>query len=75
MDIEQIETAAMALSEEDRARLADMLLFSLDRRTVEEIENAWTSEAILRSAQLDNGEVQTVLSEEVSAEAEQIIAE
>jgi hypothetical protein len=41
MDFSQISEAARALSKDDRAKLADILLFSLDQKAVAEIEEVW----------------------------------
>lgn len=53
--LKDIEKEALGLSFEDRARLADVLLFSLDKTSLEKIEQAWTSEAILRDEEIAVG--------------------
>lgn len=50
-----VEQQAMQLSAEDRAELADKLLFSVT--TPQEHEAAWTAEIERRMAEIDRGEV------------------
>ncbi len=62
----------LALSEEDRARLAELLLASLDAEPPSEVEVAWEAEIKRRLGAYDRGEVQAIDAEEVFAKAELI---
>ena len=53
------------LAPEDRCRLVDMLLASLNEATVGEVEAAWDQEVERRLAAFDRGELQTIDGEEV----------
>ena len=67
-----IEKQARGLSSEERARLAEVLLESLRGPPVAEIESAWEAEIAARVAAFDRGELETLLAEEVFAEARRI---
>ena len=58
-----------ALAPEDRSRLVDMLLESLNEQSLSDIEAAWDEEAESRLAAYDRGEVQALDGEEVLAKA------
>ena len=62
----------LALSQEDRARLAEVLIASLDPEPQSEVEAAWEVEIERRLAAYDRGEVQAIDAEEVFAKAELI---
>ncbi len=62
---EQIEAAALQLSPEERARLAERLIASLEETT--EIEQAWIEEAERRYERYRTGELKTVPTSEVIA--------
>ena len=62
----------LALSQEDRARLAEVLLASLDPEPQSEVEAAWEVEIERRLAAYDRGEVQAIDAVEVFAKAELI---
>lgn len=64
MTRESIEAAALQLSESERARLAELLIASLDTAE-DEIEAAWADEAELRYEQIRSGQVRSVPAEEV----------
>jgi hypothetical protein len=53
MSINEIEVAALRLRPKDRARLAELLLESLEQLADGEIETLWAEEAIRRDAELD----------------------
>ncbi len=57
--------AALALSEEDRAELADRLLDSLSPDVPSQLHPAWRAELRRRTAQVDSGEVKPVPWHEV----------
>ena len=62
-----VEVAALELSSEDRAQLAQRLLDSLPRD--QEVEAAWDEEIHRRVAELEAGTMKTVPAPEVFAEA------
>ena len=62
----------LALSEDDRARLAEVLLASLGAEPQSEVEAAWEIEIRQRLAAYDRGEVQAIEAEDVFAKAELI---
>jgi putative addiction module component (TIGR02574 family) len=66
----EIETEALRLSPEDRARLAVRLLSSLEEtaESPEEIEKLWIIEAERRFQELRDGAVQGIPAREVFAE-------
>jgi putative addiction module component (TIGR02574 family) len=65
---EKIERQARALAAEDRARLAEALLESL-QTPLSEIETAWAQEIEERVAEFDRGETQAYAAEDVFAQA------
>lgn len=67
-----IEEQARRLSAEDRARLAEILLESLNETVSDEIEAAWGQEIEARVAAFDRGESQTHAAEDVLAEARRL---
>jgi hypothetical protein len=53
MDVQDIEAEALKLPVDARARLAEILLESLDALSEDEHRRAWTEEAARRDAELD----------------------
>lgn len=53
MDVQDIEAEALKLPVAARARLAEILLRSLDALSEEEHQRAWTEEAARRDAEFD----------------------
>ena len=53
MNVIDIEAEALKLPVEDRARLAEALLKSLDALSEEDHQRLWTEEALRRDAELD----------------------
>lgn len=64
--VEQIEAEALSLPIEDRARLAEHLIASLDADA--ETEKAWAKEIERRLQALDSGTVKSIPASEVFAE-------
>ena len=58
MSTQQIVREAMALPPEERAKLADKLLASLDTEAQNEIDRAWAEEAERRVDEFDAGKMQ-----------------
>jgi putative addiction module component (TIGR02574 family) len=67
----EIEQQAQALAAEDRAKLAESLLESL-QAPLSEIETAWAQEVEERVAAFDRGETQAYAAEDVFAEARRL---
>ncbi|TMH56746.1 MAG: addiction module antitoxin RelB [Betaproteobacteria bacterium] len=67
--LSDLEQQVRALSPDDRARLAEVLLESLQGPPLSEIEAAWSREIQERIAAYDRGEVQAHAAEDVFAEA------
>ena len=67
--LSELEQQARALSPDDRARLAEVLLESLQGPPLSEVETAWSREIEERVAAYDRGEVQAYPAEDVFAEA------
>ena len=65
MSEQELEAAALKLSSHERARLAEVLIASLDEE--DEIERAWAAEAERRYEELRTGAVHAVPAEEVIA--------
>jgi len=62
--VEQLAEQAMSLSGESRARLADLLVESLDADTLTEIDRLWLSEAKRRRDEVRSGRVKTIPGDE-----------
>ena len=58
-----------ALAPEDRERLVDQLLESLNEPAAAELDKAWEAEIERRLGEYDRGEVQAIDAEEVFAKA------
>jgi putative addiction module component (TIGR02574 family) len=67
-----LEQQARSLSADDRARLAEVLLESLQGSHLSDVEAAWNREIEERVAAYDRGELQSFPAEEVFAEAKRI---
>lgn len=65
--LEIVETEALKLSAEERARLADRLLASLSAGA--EVEEAWATEVEWRIAAIESGRVQLIPAAEAIAHA------
>ena len=72
LSLVDIEQQARLLSPDDRARLAEVLLESLQDGPISEIEAAWQQEIESRVAAYDRGETQTYVAEDVFAEAKRL---
>ncbi len=70
--LKELEKQAKALTVEERAQLAEVLLDSLRDASVAEIEAAWDREIEERVAAYDRGELQTISAEDVFAEARRL---
>lgn len=68
----EVEEQARMLPPEERARLAELLLESLDEGVLTEIEELWRREIEDRVTAYDRGDVQTHSAEDIFAEATRI---
>lgn len=73
VDFELIEKQALSLNAQQRARLAQELLDSIDRLTPAEVEALWLDEAERRSREIDNGAAVLVSGEEVARKARALV--
>ncbi len=73
MDLQSVEHEALGLSPEDRAKLAQKLLLSLDTLSEEELEQAWLIEAARRAREIDRGNVQPISADEVRLKARALL--
>jgi putative addiction module component (TIGR02574 family) len=71
--VEELSARAKTLSAEDRARLAEELLESLDQEPESEVEAAWDREIERRVAEVGAGTAKLISAEEVHAEARSLI--
>ena len=69
MEPKRVENEALRLPPEERAKLAQKLILSLDTLSEEELEQVWLVEADRRARELDRGEIQPVSAEEVRCKA------
>ena len=65
MDSEMLTREALALPTPDRARLAELLLSSLDDLPEQEVQRLWITEAQRRATELDCGESFLVSADEL----------
>lgn len=70
--LKDLEQRVKALSAEERARLAELLLESLEEGSLAEIEAAWEREIEERAAAYDRGELKAIPAEDVFAEARRL---
>jgi putative addiction module component (TIGR02574 family) len=69
MNLEMIRNEALSLPPQERAKLAEQLLSSLDILSEAEVEQLWLQEAAHRAAEIDQGLVQRIPAEAVHLEA------
>ena len=70
--LKEIEQQARALAPEERAKLAEVLLESLQTPPLSDIEAEWAREIEDRIAAFDRGETTTYAAEDVFAEARRL---
>jgi putative addiction module component len=66
--VQDLESEALQLPYEERARLAKALLLSLGHSAEENVELVWAEEAVQRFQEIKRGEVETIPSDEVFRE-------
>jgi putative addiction module component (TIGR02574 family) len=72
VSLSELEQQARSLSPDERARLAEVLLESLQGTPLSDVEAAWKREIEERVAAYDRGELETFPAESVLAEARRI---
>lgn len=70
--VAELAKRGLALEPEDRARLAELLLASIDAEPATEVEAAWDEEIQRRLAAYDRGESLAIAAEVVFAKASAI---
>jgi len=71
--LEEVLRKALALDIQDRARLAERLLASLDELSEEEAERLWAEEAERRLKEYRAGRAKAVSAEEVHRRAQRLL--
>ncbi|WP_409526506.1 addiction module protein [Nitrincola sp. MINF-07-Sa-05] len=69
MNLQSIEDEALHLPKEERAKLIQRLVLSLESPTEEELRSDWLLVAQSRAEELDNGSVQAVSGQNVMRRA------
>lgn len=71
--VEELSARAKTLPAEDRARLAEELLDSLEGDADDDTDTAWEREIERRVAEIESGAVALIASEDVHAAARRLI--
>ena len=71
--VEELSARAKALPSQDRARLAEELLDSLEGESDTDADAAWDREIERRVAEIESGAVKLISAENVHAEARRLI--
>lgn len=71
--LEEVLRKALALEIQDRARLAERLLASLDELSEEEAERLWAEEAERRLTEYRAGRAKALSAEEVHQRAQRLL--
>lgn len=71
--VAELSQRARQLAPEDRARLAQELLASLERELAPEVDAAWDAELRKRVAEVEAGAVKLVPADEVFARARRVL--
>jgi putative addiction module component (TIGR02574 family) len=71
--IDALEKEVLRLPAKERARLADLLLSSLDELSESDLERVWLAEAQRRAEQIDSGATQLIPFEEVDKKARSLL--
>lgn len=70
--VNELVQRGLALSKDERSRLVDLLLESLQEPPIAEVEQAWGEEIDRRLAIYDRGETKSIPAEEVFIKARSI---
>ena len=71
--VEELSARAKSLPPEDRARLAEELLESLEESPESEVESAWDQEIERRVAEIEAGTAELIAAQDVHAEARRLL--
>ena len=71
--VEELAEQAMNLPSESRARLADLLVESLDANELGHIDRLWVAEAKRRRDEVRNGRVKTVPGEKALGKVRDVL--
>jgi putative addiction module component (TIGR02574 family) len=71
--VEELSARAKSLPPEDRARLAEELLESLEESPESEVEAAWDLEIERRVAEIEAGTAKLIAAQDVHAEARRLL--
>ena len=71
--VEELAEQAMNLPSESRARLADLLVESLDANELGHIDRLWVAEAKRRRDEVRNGRVETVPGEKALGKVRDVL--
>jgi putative addiction module component (TIGR02574 family) len=72
MTTSDLEEAVLHLPLQERAQLAHKLLESLDMPSEDEVRQMWLNEAQRRAAEIDQGKVQLVSSDELEQQVQSL---
>ena len=72
-NLNEIDSQLLGLPSDERARLARMLLVSLDEQIDDDVEAAWKVEAEKRFQEYKNGQVGTIEGKDAMREARQAL--
>lgn len=73
MTLEEIEREALALPLNERALLAQRLLFGLEEISESEFDRLWSKESAARAARFDGGQGQTIPAMEAARKARALL--
>ena len=73
MDLQQIEHEALHLPKDERAKLIQKLVLSLDDSSGDELKADWLIEAKRRGEELDNGTVEAIPANQVMEKARALL--
>jgi len=74
MNLEKVRREALSLPVQERAKLAEQLLSSLDALSEAEVEELWFQEAARRATEMDQGLSKRIPADVVRREAQAIVA-
>lgn len=73
MTTRELYSVVLQLPRQERARLAQLLLGSLDHPPDDQIEQDWLRVAAHRAVEIDHGDVQLVTAEALDAQVEALL--
>lgn len=70
---DELSNRALCLPPQERARLADVMVESLDHAALTDIDQAWIALAERRAAEIDSGTAATFAADDVISQARRTI--